>query len=160
MANEVRVNSNLTIRKIAADGTVLLDVVSRPSSFRASMTGAKGPVPGAIQAKLAANGGTQVDLSQLTRPTFCVITNLGPSNGDEPTDADFFEVGIWNAQDTSFSPLLEVGPGEAYTIKLTRNLQEIYQGPGSGTSGAGTTAKLMLLAYNKAQNAKVEAYEY
>lgn len=160
MANEVRVNSSLTIRKTDSGGVVLLEYVSRPGGFIDDMTGSKGPVPGAVQAKLASAGGTQVDFSQLTRPTFCRISNLGPSDGSLATAAEYFEVGIWNAQDTSFHPLMEVGVGESYTIKLSRNLQEVYQGPGSGTAGAGETARLMLLANSKAQNALVEAFEF
>lgn len=159
MAKEVRITAGMTVRKInSADGITLIDF-RQSGGFTADMTGRKGPTPGAVLAKLAANGGTQVDLSGLTQPFWCWMENLGPANGDAPTAADYVEVGIWNAQDTSFSPLMEFAAGVRLPIPLSRNVQEVFQGPGSGTSAGGETARLMLIANNKEQNFVVSAFE-
>lgn len=159
MSKEIRITAGMTIRKInSADGVVLIDFRTS-GGFTADMTGRKGPTPGAVLAKLANQGGTQVDLSGLTQPYWCWMENLGPENGDAPTAADYVEVGIWNAQDSSFAPMMEFAAGVKLPIPLSRNIQEIFQGPGSGTSGAGETARLMLLANNKAQNFVISAFE-
>jgi hypothetical protein len=113
-----------------------------------------------VLAKLASQGGTRVDLSVLTRPTWCWMANLGPADGSAPTAADYVTVGVWNAQDTSFAPLMEYPAGLALPIPLSRDLQEIYQGPGSGTAAGGETARLMLIANNRQQYFEVGGFEF
>lgn len=158
MSNEVRVNAGLQIRKMDSDrSTILLQYLNQPSGFQADMTGAKGPSPGAI---VCTTTGTQVDFSQLTRPTFCQITHLGRADGTDPTDVDYVQIGIWDPATRKFYPMDEVWPGETYTRRLSRNLQEIYVGPGTGTAAGGETARMMILANGASQNIKVEAFEY
>lgn len=131
MANEARVTSSLYLRKASATGLVLLEYQSRPSSFQADVSGTKGPSPGAVT---VARTGTTIDLSQLTTPGFCVIQNL---------DATYmFEYGIFDPSINSFFPLGECGPGEVYTIKLSRNLLREYPSPGTGTGTTGEVNEL------------------
>lgn len=157
MSSEVRINCGMSIRKMSSDRqTALVGHNSSVSGFVADMTGAKGPVPGAIE---VATTGTQVDFSQLTRPTFCQITHLGRVDGVDPTNVDYVQYGIWNPANNNFYPLGEIWAGESYILRLSRNIQEIYAGPGSGTE-VGETARMMLLANGAAQNVKVEAFEF
>lgn len=159
MANEITVTAGLSIRKRATDGTVRIDKrYSR--GITDDMAGVKGPTPGAITAALDSAGGTQVDLSQLIRPGWVWIENLGPADGSAPQAADYVELGIWDPAVTAFYTLLEFWPGMGLPLYLSRNIQEIRQGPGSGTAAGGQTARLMLIAYNREQVMSVEAYEY
>lgn len=161
MSREVTVNASLTVRKInAADGRVLVDrKYSR--GYVADMTGRAGPTPETVLAKLASQGGTQVNLAAiLTRPGWCWMENLGPADGSAPTAAEYVTVGMWNAQTRSFMPLLEFPAGLGLPVLLSRDVQEIYQGPGSGTAAAGETARLMLIANSKQQYFNVGAFEF
>jgi hypothetical protein len=117
MANEITVNCALNITA----GN--LKFRSQPTSFRADITaGAMGPSPGAFTAALA---GTHVDFSALTTPGMCVIRNFDTAN--------YVMVGIHDG--TEFYPLLELLPGEAYALRLSR-----YIGRSVGTGVAGTAA--------------------
>lgn len=140
MTNEGRYTGSLRIKK---DN---LDHRSFPTSFLFDVAGSKGPTPGAITAAVA---GTDVDLTELTTPAFCRISNLDTSN--------FVEYGIWDPEGSTFYPLGEVGPGEFYVIKLSRNLQEEY-GTGTGTTGASTN-RLRIKADTAACNVVVDAFE-
>lgn len=140
MANEAVINSTLQINK----GN--LSYLGRPTSFTATVTGTKGPTPGAISATLA---GTQVDLSELTQPGLCRIMNLDATN--------FVEYGIWDTENSVFFPLGELLPGESYVLRLSRNIQEEYTGTGTGTTAP--TNKLMFKANTAACVVLVEAFE-
>ena len=114
-----------------------------PTSFRVDVTGKKGPTPGAMSASV---DGTDVDLSELVTPTICVIRNLDATN--------FVEVGVWDG--TEFYPLMEIGPGEHYPFKLSRNLGNSY---GTGTATVDTTHNLRIKADTAACNVYVGAFE-
>lgn len=140
MANEATVTSRLTIQK------GYLDYMSRPGQFQATVTGTKGPVPGALEATTA---GVSVDFSELTTPALCRLMNLDTTN--------FVEYGIWDPEGGVFYPLGELLPGESYVLRLSRNLNEEY-GTGAGTVGANTN-RLRLKADTAACQVMVEAFE-
>jgi hypothetical protein len=122
MSNEAEIRSSMTINHTN------LDYRSYPTSFKADVTGELGPTPGAFTATVQ---GTDVSLAELTVPGFCEIANLD--------DTNFVEVGIYD--DGGFHPLMEVGPGERYVIKLSRNVGEQF-GTGTGTTDTGTTLRI------------------
>lgn len=157
MANEARISATLSIQKRLGTVQVISEQLNR--QYVGDVAGNLGPSPGAVVALLASEGGTQVNLSVLTRPFWCWMENQGPTDGDTPTAADYVTVGIWNAQDTSFHPLMEFPAGLGLPIPLSRDLQEVYQGPGTGTAAAGETARLMLIANGQRQNFIVKAFE-
>lgn len=140
MANEATIQSGLQINS----GN--LRHRSPRSSFRADVSGAKGPVPGAIT---ISTSGTNIDLSQLTSPGLCQITNLDSTN--------FVTWGVWDATGFRFLPLGEILPGEWYVIRLSRHLSDEFTQTGTGT--AGDTNALRLMADTAACNVKVEAFE-
>lgn len=141
MANEATVTSSLQITK----GN--LKYASTPKDFRATVTGSKGPTPGAITVALA---GTKVSLAQLTTPGLCRIANIDSTN--------YLIYGIFDG--VEFYPLGEVLPGEFYVIRLSRYLgRSIGTGvPGTGTYDVGTYS-LMLKATVAPLVAVVEAFE-
>lgn len=138
MSNEATVSSGLVINKNS------LQYQSRPASHRVDVTGTKGPTPGALAVAVT---GVNVDLSQLTTPGLCRITNLESSGGN------YVMVGKYDG--TSFHPLMEVGPGESYVIKLYRYLSAEWVG--TGTPADVNTMRLM--ADTAAVNVLVEAFE-
>ena len=144
MANEARITSGLDIMK--GTNPVQVDYSARPASFAADVAGAKGPVPGAIDATVA---GVSVDFSELTTPALCRIMNLDATN--------YVEVGIWDPENAKFFPLMELLPGESYVIRLARNLQEEYQ-TGTGTTGANTN-RLRIKANTTVVPVLIEAFE-
>jgi hypothetical protein len=103
MANEALVRASLQIIKTG------LDYRSQPTAFYATVTGTKGPSPGAITATTA---GIDVNLSELPNPSLCRIMNLDSTN--------YVEFGIFDG--ATFRPLIEVAPKELYVIRLSRNL--------------------------------------
>lgn len=136
MANEARVNSSLQINK----GN--LQFRSNPTTFQATITGAKGPVPGAITAAVL---GTNVNFSELTTPGLCRITNLDAIN--------FVTFGVYDG--TSFYPLGEILPGEFYVLRLSRDLNEEYIGTGTNADAN----QFRVVANTAACNVLVEAFE-
>ena len=140
MANEATVSCSLSVRK----GNIQYQ--SNPRTFSATVTGTKGPSPGAITAPTA---GVAVDLSELVQPSLCRIQNLD--------DTNFVEVGIRDTEADLFFPLMELLPGESYVIRLTRNIGEEYTGFGTGTSAATNT--LWIKADTAACVVLVEAFE-
>ncbi len=140
MANEIQVRASLQIKK---DN---LDYSSKPTSFKADMTGSKGPSPGALTATV---DGIDVDFSELTTPGMCRIQNLDPDN--------FVEYGIWDPEGSTFYPLGELLPGESYPLRLSRNLQEEFM-TGTGTTGADTN-RLRIKADTASCDVVVEAFE-
>jgi hypothetical protein len=122
---------------------------ARSASFTVSISGTEdGPAPGAVRVTLA---GVNVDLSKFTTPGMCRIENT------DGTAANIIDVGIWDPETSTFYPLAEVIPGEAYVLRLSRNLAE-ESGTGTGTSGPATNT-LRLKAQVAACNAVVEAFE-
>ncbi len=147
MANEARVTAGLQIlKRRSTDNRPLIQYNGQPSTFLVDVDGTKGPVPGSISVALA---GTDVDLSELTQPGLCKMTNQD--------DENYVEYGIREPSTTTFYPLGEIGPGESYVIKLSRNLQEEYQGVGTATSAA--TNFLHFKANTAPVNVLIEAFE-
>src|SRR5262245_58703717 len=123
MAGEATVMSSLQLRK----GKVNWRTPN--SSFRATIVGnAKGPVPGAITVPTS---GINIDLSGLTTPGLCEITNYDASN--------YVEYGIRDPDSGRFFPIHEILPGETYVVRLSRNLRQEYTGTGTGTGPANNT---------------------
>ncbi len=145
MANEASIVSSLAIRK-QTGSIVQIDYQSRPSAFKVTVTGRKGPVPGAIA---VSTGGTDVDLSELTTPGLCRLSNQDATN--------YVEYGIWEPATTTFYPFGEIGPGESYVVKLSRNFLEEYSGTGTGTTAPTNTFRMK--ANGAACNVLVEAFE-
>lgn len=113
MANEARLQISL---QIAADN---VQYNSLPTSFTATVTGRKGPTPGALTVPVA---GVNVDLSQLTVPGLCRLQNQDATN--------FVTVGIYDEATNRFHPIEEILPGESYVVRLSRELGYEY-----GTAG-------------------------
>ncbi len=148
MADEARVVSSLSIRKTSSTGVVILDYQSRPTSFQADVSGRKGPVPGAV--RVETSPGTNINFSELTQPALCRIGNLDLTN--------FLTVGIWDQDNSTFFPLMEILPEENYVIRLSRYLRQEF-GTGTGTHPQGSGHFLRLVADTAALNALVEAFE-
>jgi len=147
MADEARIQSYLQIRKNS--GTItLIDYRSGPTVFQATVTGTKGPVPGALTVPTT---GKIVDLSELTTPGFVFLHNL-----DSDT-SNYVEFGIYDPQTDVFYPLGELNAGESTVFKFSRNLLEEYTGTGTGTSAA--TNQFMLKSFNASAVVTVEAFE-
>lgn len=140
MANEAQVRASLQI----ISGK--LEYFSKPVVFLADVAGAKGPVPGAIQATRA---GTDVDFSELTTPSLCKIMNLDDTNR--------LEYGVWDPEGNKFYPFGELLAGEFTVLRLSRNLQEEY-GTSTGTTGADTN-RLRVRGIQAAVDVLVEAFE-
>ena len=137
MSNEATVRGSLQI------STTNLKYRSYPTSFQADVSGEVGPTPGAFS---ASTDGTDVDLTELTTPGLAIIKNLDATN--------YVEVGIWDGLE--FYPLIEIGPGEQYPVKLSRNIGNSY-GTGTGTLGADTSMRIK--ADTAACVVVVEAFE-
>ena len=133
MANEVSVRSSLTIN----NGS--LSYSSRPTSYQADATGAKGPTPGALT---ISTSGTEIDLTQLTTPGFCRISNLDPS-----TSNNYVEYGVYVG--STFYALGELLPGEFVVLRLYRDM---------GVAGTDFHT-LMLNAVGSTVDCSVEAFE-
>jgi len=121
MAGEMRLQFSLSIRK--QDGNIILLDARHTASFQATVTGTKGPVPGAITVPVL---GVAVNFGELTTPSICTIKNMDAVN--------WVEYGIRDPGIDVFYPLGEVWAGEEWPIRFSRNLQEEYTGTGSGTT--------------------------
>lgn len=119
MANEATVNNGFSISK----ASVNLHYDAQPKSFRATVNGSKGPTPGSVVATYL---GTNVDLSGLDSPGgLARLMNKGTTG--------FVTVGIWDGFE--FYPLLDMLPGETYTVRLSRFIGQTF---GTGDVGTGT----------------------
>ena len=139
MADEATISASLTIRK--GDNQF-----RQQRTFRADVALFKGPSPGAIT---VTTDGVDVDLSQLSQPGLCVLTNLDATN--------YVEYGIREPDTSTFYPLGEILPGESYVVRLSRNLQEEYLG--TGTSTSSPTNFLHLKANGASVNVDVSAFD-
>lgn len=129
MANEIRVNWSLTVRKGH------LNYQSPQSSFAATMTGANGPSPGLV---LATVQGVNVDLSLLATPRWTRIANI-----DAPTSTNWAEVGVYDPDLFTFLPFALLKPGESFPIPLSDEFgSERGTGAGTGTSGSGVRLRI------------------
>ena len=142
MADEITVRSSLTIRYSNQY------YQSQPGQFTADATGVRGPSPGVVSASLT---GTDVSFAALAVPTWCVFTNLDSTN--------YVDVGAYEPSTGVFYPLLELGPGEQYVVKLSRNLGEQWSGSVTGTGTDATDNTIRVRANTAACDVKVEAFE-
>jgi len=140
MADEAQVRVSLQIRS----GN--LDYRSNPTAFVADVEGVKGPTPGSLTIPV---GGKSIDMGELTTPGFCWMTNLD--------DTNYVEYGVYDPDTDRFYPLGEILPGEVYILRLARNLQEEYEGTGTGTSGPNN--RLFFKANTADVNVRIEAFE-
>lgn len=138
--SHVQVSTSMSITK----GNVKFR--SYPNSFQASVVGSgKGPTPGTVACTV---NGTDIDLTELTTPGFCFLYNTD--------DVHFVTVGVWDG--TEFYPLLELGPGEGYPLKLSRFLGQSLGSVGTGTYDTGTYS-LRIKADTAPCNVFVGAFE-
>ena len=124
MADEITISSIINIIKSGFSFRNSL------TSYRADMTGKKGPTPGAVT---VATAGTNISFSELTTPGFVYIENLDSTN--------YVDYGAWTG--SVFYPIGELLPGEFHIIRLSRNV--------------GTT--LRMRANTAAVNVNVSAFE-
>ena len=139
MASEATIRCTLQIRK----GN--LNYYSQPSGFNATVTGTKGPTPGAIT---VSTEGTDVDLSELTTPGLCRLMNLDSTNS--------VKYGIWEPETSTFYPLGMILPGESFILRLATDLGQQYF---TGTGTTGPVNNLRFQAENASCNVLVEAFE-
>lgn len=140
MANEATVRASLQVRK----GNLYYQ--SNPSSFRADVSGAKGPTPGAFT---ASTDGTDVDLSELDTPGLCRVMNLD--------DTHACLLGRWDPDTSRFYPVVKLLPGESYVLRLAEDVLDEYAGTGTGTTATAST--LRVKAVSRPVVALVEAFE-
>lgn len=142
MANEALVTSGLIL---IADNLKYRTAVP---SFRADVTGRKGPTPGAVTVPTT---GVNVDLSQLTTPGLCVLKNL---------DAEVaFDWGLYDSDILRFFKVGRVLAGEQYVLRLHPELDEDYGSTGTGTIDRSNNVHLRLVAPTRQLFASVEAFE-
>lgn len=114
-------------------------------TFRPTVTGAKGPVPGTIT---ISQSGTDVDLSGLVNPGLAWLKNLS---------SDYtVSYGTYDPDTLTYRPVGKLLPGEAFPIRLAGELMS-SESTGTGT-GAGN-ATLRMKAYGGAANVFIGAYE-
>ncbi len=145
MNREATVRSSLTVRKLSGIITQL-DYRSGSEQFTPTVTGTKGPTPGAIAVTVV---GVDVDFSELTQPALCRIKNLD--------DTNYITIGIWDPELARFFPIDECLPGESFVRRLSRLLSGEL-GTGAGTVGANTNT-LRIKASTGTINVLVEAFE-
>ncbi len=142
MANEIRVNSNLSINK----GSLRYSSLIR--SFTADMEGQKGPTPGAFDVSVS---GTDVDLSQFTTPGIAELANL--------SEDYHVEFGIYEPATGSFYPLGELLPGESYVFRFSRNVKEQFDGTVTGTGTWAENNTVRFKSYGGTATVYVGAFE-
>lgn len=141
MANEATVHSSLQIRSSSGS----LNYRTARGAFTADVAGNKGPVPGALTVPV---GGVNVDLSGLTYPGLCVVSNLEAVGA-----ATYVRFGV--SDGSSFYPVIELLPGESYAIRLPRTGGVEYAG--TGTNADVNTFHLR--SYGGTSVVSVEAFE-
>lgn len=140
MSNEATVRTGIQI--------IVGGLIYRPptASFNVNVSAAKGPTPGLVVVPIL---GIDVDLSELTTPGLCRITNYDTTN--------FVTIGLGDSVTNEFYPIDEIGPGESYVRKFSRylggDLDTLTTGTGSGTK------TLRLVADTAVCNCSVEAFE-
>ncbi len=140
MSNEASIRSGMTIRV----GNLYYE--SKPQAFTGTVTGTKGPSPGALTIP---PGGKIVSFEELSTPGYCRLMNMDLTN--------FVEWGVYDPALDIFYPIGEILPGETYVIRLSRNIQEEYEGTGTGTT---QPANYFFMKANVADvNVLVEAFE-
>ena len=142
MANEIRVTSSLTIRKTS--GTTVILNKGYSSSFQGNMSGAKGPVPGALTIPTTPE---VVNFGELTTPGWCWLENLDATN--------YVEWGAYDPDTATFYPIGKISPGCRYPIELAPVMGQDV----SGTGTTGDTFSFAMRADTAAVAVSVEAFE-
>ena len=140
MADEAQINSSLSIKK----GNV--DYRSHPNSFKVSVVAANPTAgkPGGLTVPVA---GVDIDLSGLVEPGLCRVENVDSTN--------YVEIGLKYLGD--FFHFMEIGPGESYVFKISRNYGEVDLSTGTGTTGSNAT--IHAIANGGPVEIKFEAFE-
>lgn len=147
MSGEAKIQLSLQITK--DDDAGIVNYRSYPTTFDADVDGALGPTPGAIVVSIY---GTDVDLSQLTVPGLCRLSNESATN--------YVTYGICDPETDKFYPLGELRPGEFNLLRLSRELGQEYAGSGTGTGTSGPkTNKLRFMADTATCSVLVEIFE-
>ena len=130
MANEVRVQSSLTIKGGNAGN---LSYQSQPTSYNGNISAGDGPTPGVVT---ASQSGTVVNISAVGTPGYCRMMNLDASNN--------VEVGVYDPDTNEFYPLLEFPPGLSLVLYLSQFLGSEFGTAGTGTGTSGSGVQLMV----------------
>jgi hypothetical protein len=138
MANEARVSVSLAIKK----GN--LTYQNSPTSYRATVTYAKGPVPGG---KVIATTGTDISFSGLDRPGLCVLQNLDSANT--------VRYGLHDG--TKFRRWGKLKPGEIAHFRFDELFGETADTPGTGTDSG--VEVFHMRADTAPCNVRIEAFE-
>lgn len=149
MADEISVTSSLQIR-FKSNSIQKVDYQSRPTQFKDDLVNSnvRGPLPGVVR---VLRTGTVVDLSGLTIPGYYRIS------GQFTDPGNYVEIGIYDPGLDVFYPLNEIGAGQSYVGKFTRNLLEEYSGTGTATTTASN--QLMLKAFNANVDVLLEVFD-
>lgn len=147
MANEARVQSGVQIRDTQTGFYYPLGDVA----FSLDVSNPRGPTPGLLNVSTTVQA---VDLSQLTLPGLCKITNL-----DQTVT---LEVGLKIG--SAFYPFMDVQPTKHYVFYLARyfGYDEHLPGTGTGTVDAGGDSQLAVRMRGPAgaySSVLVEAFE-
>jgi hypothetical protein len=138
MADEIQIHVELTVDK----GN--LNWRSNPNRFNIDYASSKAPSPGGFEVPTT---GKRVDLGALSSFGVAWIHNLD--------DTNFVTVGVYDG--SRFHPVLEVGPGEFYPVKLSRYLTQEFIGTGTGTNA--DVNQFMMIADTAACYVEVYAFE-
>ncbi len=140
MANEATVTSQLSIIKGKRQ------YQSLPASFQATVSGTKGPTPGAVTVTTA---GVEISLAALDTPGLCRVQNLDTTN--------IVILGIRNPDQSEFYPFMDLLPEETFVFRLSRYINQELEATGTGTTGE--TNQLWALAENADCQLLVEAHD-
>lgn len=148
MSAEIRASSSLTV----LSGNVKYQSPQSTFSVNLAPSVAKGPIPGVVACSLI---GTLIDLSQLTVPGMCRM-----SNDDNSGQNVYVEIGMYDQSVgvSSFIPMLELQPGESCVIRLSRFIGQEFGTAVSGTALTGSNSRLMVKSIGAVQNVKIEAF--
>jgi hypothetical protein len=138
MADEASIRSGLSINK----GNVKYR--SYPDAFTADVSGEKGPSPGALA---VTQNGVDVDLSEITSPGFCRVSNQGSVT---------LMLGVWDG--SALHPLKDILSGEHYVFRLSQFLGDQF-GTATSTATTGDGDTLRLKSIGGAGTALVEVFE-
>lgn len=124
MAGKVSVRSSFDIILDTSSGR--RDYGMLPTAFEDTLNNPLGPTPGALTVPVL---GIDVNLSALSKPAWCRIRNLDPTNK--------IHVGPRDPQTLRFYPMIEVRPQQWVDVCLSAHLFSEY-GTGTGTPAPDT----------------------
>jgi hypothetical protein len=127
MAGSIRVVSNLR----ASGPNNLLFQSPIPAWSDTFVTGGSGPTPGSLL--VPTDPGVEINISEVSIPGYANFINYDEEN--------WVTVGIYDPATGEFYPFLEIGPGQAPVLKLSRHLGEKYHNTGTGAAGPQLWAK-------------------